>query len=61
MPSPLKTVNPIAREEKDQDHYPIVLESRFGQELILWGYNAGPSAMTRDGRYLLVNVSHYLK
>jgi len=61
IPDPLKTVTAIAREETDADHYSVAEELRGTQEFILWGYNAGPSEMTEDGRKLMVNLSHSLR
>ncbi|MBN1248314.1 MAG: VWA domain-containing protein, partial [Anaerolineae bacterium] len=61
LPDPLKTVNPIAREQNDANHYPLISELSGAREFVLWGYNAGPEAMTDDGRALLVNVSHALR
>ncbi len=61
IPEPFKLVTPIAREERNETHYPVVLEVRSGRKYVLWGYNAGPDAMTKDGRKLLVNLSHYLR
>lgn len=61
LPDPLKTVNPIAREENDPDHYPVISELGGAREFVLWGYNAGPESMTDDGRALLVNVTHALR
>jgi hypothetical protein len=61
IPQAMKTVLPIAREEKDLDHYPVVLETRTGQEFVFWGYNAGPQAMTEDGEKLLLNLAYYLR
>ena len=60
IPDPVTGVTPIAREEKNQTHYPVVVETQGSRSFALWGYNAGPTSMTEDGRKLLVNVSHYL-
>lgn len=61
LPEPLKTVTPIAREAKDANHYPVIAERSGAREFVLWGYNAGPAAMTDDGRALLVNVTHAMR
>ena len=61
LPDPLKTVSPIAREQNDADHYPVIAELNGAREFVLWGYNAGPEAMTDDGRALLVNVTHAMR
>ncbi|MEZ4640396.1 MAG: hypothetical protein R2873_21670 [Caldilineaceae bacterium] len=61
IPETVKTVTPIAREENDAQHYPVVFETRGGIGYILWGYNAGPTQMTEDGRHLVVNLAEVLK
>lgn len=61
LPDPLKTVSPIAREAKDADHYPVISERSGLREFVLWGYDAGPEAMTDDGRALLVNLTHAMR
>ena len=60
IPELVKGVTPIAREKRDQDHYPVVMEVQGSRAFALWGYNAGPTSMTEDGKKLLVNLSHYL-
>lgn len=60
IPKPPLGVTPVARERKDDSHYPVVQEVRRGRKFALWGYNAGPPAMTSDGRKLLVNLSDEL-
>lgn len=60
IPTPVKDVTAIAREENNQNHYPVVAQVRSGRKFALWGYNAGPRSMTEDGKKLLVNVSYYL-
>jgi hypothetical protein len=60
IPKPHVGVTPIARENDNSTHYAVTLENRRGREFVLWGYNAGPPAMTSDGRKLLVNISHAL-
>jgi hypothetical protein len=51
----------IAREAKDARHYPVIRENRRERSFILWGYNAGPGAMTETGRALFVNVAQSLR
>lgn len=47
----------IGREPRDQTHYNLLQQTaRF----LLWGWDAGPSAMTSDGRHLFINVARYL-
>jgi len=61
IPKPPAGVTPIARERANESHYPVVQEeTRRGRKFALWGYNAGPSEMTPDGRKLLVNLSYTL-
>ncbi len=60
IPEPHLTVTPIAREKISKTHYPVAMEKRRGREFVLWGYNAGPSMMTPDGRKLTLNISRYL-
>ncbi len=60
IPKPSLGVTPIARERKNTSHYPVVQEVRRGRKFALWGYNAGPPAMSPDGRKLLVNLSYAL-
>ena len=60
IPEEIPGVTPIAREKRNETHYPVVLETRNGREYILWGYNLGPDGMTDDGRKLLLNLSAYL-
>lgn len=60
IPTPVKGVTAIAREENNQTHYPVVAQVRNGRKFALWGYNAGPRSMTMDGQKLLVNLSDYL-
>jgi hypothetical protein len=55
-PQPLREVMPLGRQSDNDTHYPLIQERRY----LLWGYNAGPSAMTDEGRHLFVNVMRYL-
>ncbi len=61
MPKPLSSMELIAREQKNQEHYPVIRENRGERGFILWGYNAGPSQMTESGRELFVNVAYSLR
>ena len=61
LPRTREDVIPVAREERNQTHYSVLVEMRKAQGFGFWGYNAGPSAMTENGRKLLVNLSHYLR
>ncbi|MCE7985228.1 MAG: VWA domain-containing protein [Caldilinea sp. CFX5] len=61
VPKPLSSMELIARERSDQSHYPVIRENRGERGFILWGYNAGPSQMTENGRELFVNVTHGLR
>ncbi len=60
IPNPVRTVTPLAREKANNLHYPVVLENRSGRAFVLWGYNAGPELMTRDGQAFFVNITHNL-
>jgi hypothetical protein len=47
----------LGREPADQVHYNLIQQtSRY----LLWGFDAGPAAMTADGWHLFVNVARYL-
>ena len=61
VPEPGGNLALIAREVKDQRHYPVIRENRRERSFILWGYNAGPSAMTERGQELFVNVAQSLR
>ncbi len=58
---PSASLELIARERSDQNHYPVIRENRGERGFILWGYNAGPSQMTESGKALFVNVTHSLR
>lgn len=61
MPEPGGSIELIAREVKDQQHYSVIRENRRERSFILWGYNAGPSMMTESGQELFVNVAQSLR
>ncbi|MCB0120800.1 MAG: hypothetical protein KDE58_01080, partial [Caldilineaceae bacterium] len=61
VPEPGGSLELIAREVKDQRHYPVIRENRRERSFLLWGYNAGPSAMTESGQELFVNVAQSLR
>lgn len=61
IPTVIKTVSPIAREENNQVHYPVVQEVRGSQVFIFWGYDEGPLKMTGDGRKLIINLLQSLR
>ncbi len=47
----------LGREPDDKTHYNLLQQrSRF----LLWGFQAGPSAMSADGLHLFVNVARYM-
>ena len=60
-PKPSGSMELIAREEKNQEHYPVIRENRGERSFILWGYNAGPRQMTANGQALFVNVADSLR
>lgn len=47
----------IGREPADQTHYNLVQQT---ERYLLWGFQAGPPAMTMDGQHLFVNVARYM-
>ena len=61
VPKPAASLTPIGRETGDPAHYPVIRETHGERSFILWGYSRGPTAMTDDGRSLLVNLSHILR
>jgi hypothetical protein len=61
VPEPGSSLELIAREVKDQRHYSVIRENRRERSFILWGYNAGPRAMTPSGQELFVNVAQSLR
>ncbi|NOZ28107.1 MAG: VWA domain-containing protein [Chloroflexi bacterium] len=57
IPRPSKDITLIGREPGNETHYNIVQQAgRF----LLWGFKAGPSSMTEDGRHLFINIARYL-
>lgn len=61
VPEPLGSLELIAREVTDQEHYPVIRENRRERSFILWGYNAGPNQMTESGQELFVNLTYALR
>jgi len=57
IPKPPADVTLIGREPADQTHYNLVQQA---VRYLLWGFHAGPVAMTEDGRHLFINVARYL-
>jgi hypothetical protein len=62
---PISTVEYLGRELRDDSHYSIVREATYryndrAWHHALWGYDAGPSLMTAQGRRLLFNVAWYM-
>ncbi|HEY66199.1 MAG TPA: VWA domain-containing protein [Caldilineae bacterium] len=57
IPQPSKDITLIGREPGNETHYNIVQQT---DRFLLWGFQAGPSAMTEDGRHLFINVARYL-
>jgi hypothetical protein len=47
----------IGREPADQTHYNLLQQTT---RYLLWGFQAGPRAMTGDGRHLFINVARDL-
>jgi hypothetical protein len=47
----------IGREPADQTHYDLLQQAT---RYLLWGFHAGPRAMTGDGRHLFINVVRHL-
>jgi len=47
----------IGRESGNQTHYNLVQQT---EQYLLWGFQAGPSAMTDEGRHLFINVARYM-
>jgi serine/threonine protein kinase len=52
-PDPLPDVIPIGRQSDDLTHYPIIQQTA---DYLLWGFDAGPEAMTEDGKNLFTNL-----
>ncbi|NOZ72794.1 MAG: hypothetical protein GXP38_12935, partial [Chloroflexi bacterium] len=61
LPEAVQKITAVAQEERNTNHYPVIVEQRSSQEFGFWGYNAGPNTMTDDGKKLLINLSHYLR
>jgi hypothetical protein len=53
-PDPISGVTGIGRQTNSDVHYPIIQKDT---KYILWGFNAGPQAMTPTGRQVFVNVA----
>jgi hypothetical protein len=47
----------IGREPANQTHYNLLQQAT---RYLLWGFQAGPRAMTGDGRHLFINVVRHL-
>ncbi len=56
LPNPPADVGLLGREEVSLKHYALV---RQGDRFVLWGFTAGPDAMTADGRKLFVATCRY--
>lgn len=56
LPNPPADVGLLGREEVSPKHYALV---RQGDRFVLWGFTAGPDAMTADGRKLFVATCRY--
>ncbi len=53
-PDPIAGVIGVGRQTNSDNHYPIIQkDTRY----VLWGFDAGPQAMTPTGRQVFVNVS----
>jgi hypothetical protein len=61
LPAPITGVTPIGRELTDANHYPLIQEERSGRTFMLWGYNAGPPAMTEAGWQTFINLVESLR
>lgn len=46
----------VGREPGDQRHYDLLQQSRY----FLWGFQAGPSAMTEEGQHLFINLAQHM-
>ncbi|MDH7485868.1 MAG: VWA domain-containing protein [Anaerolineae bacterium] len=57
IPKPPADVTLIGREPADQVHYNLVQQTG---RYLLWGFQAGPPAMTVDGQRLFINVARYM-
>jgi hypothetical protein len=56
LPNPPADVVPLGREAVSPDHYAL---ARQGDRFVLWGFTAGPDAMTADGRKLFAAACRY--
>ncbi len=54
---PTSDMTLFGREPADQTHYNLIQQTA---RYLLWGFDAGPHAMTEDGWHLFVNVARYL-
>lgn len=50
----------IGREPADALHYNLVRQDIELRRFLLWGFQAGPPAMTAEGRHLFINVARFL-
>ena len=57
IPKPPTDVTLIGREPADQTHYNLVQQT---ERYLLWGFQAGPPAMTETGQHLFVNAARDL-
>jgi Mg-chelatase subunit ChlD len=57
MVRPPAGVTLLGREPADEPYYPLIQQT---VRYLLWGYQAGPPAMTRAGRDLFINVVRHL-
>jgi serine/threonine protein kinase len=53
LPGPIAQVSTIGRQSDNNDHFPIIMES---SRFFLWGFDAGPSAMSTKGQRVLLNI-----
>jgi Mg-chelatase subunit ChlD len=58
-PPPPASVTLIGREVADANHYILVEDWVFPQQ-VLWGFDGPPEAMTDTGKQLFVNVAWYM-
>lgn len=52
-PSPVTGVTAIGRQSKDKMYYQIIGQT---DKFLLWGFNDGPSEMTKTGQQVLINA-----
>jgi hypothetical protein len=60
VPQPPSDMVLIGRESANAVHYNLVQQVTRTNRYLLWGFQAGPPAMTDDGRHLFVNMVRYL-